>query len=172
VLSGNVSKFSITFILCTFLDSIPVYVSRVLRDHCQLKIESKLIFCRRRDLFWSFNLLSLFDGGNVDSFLPYFRQLDDYPYATLGANRWFCCDGLHRPGFPTLLRDVLDRFGYMGLPAYRGRPYHQFGQGHCKVHVDILAHSTNLTMMACFTTAWGDDLVDTLERATRCGVSV
>jgi hypothetical protein len=92
--------------------------------------------------------------------------MDDYPYATIGANRWFCCDGLHRPGFPTLLRDVLHRFGYVGLPAYRGRPYRQFGLGHCKVHVDISAHPTDPTMTAWFTTARGDDLDNTLERAT------
>jgi hypothetical protein len=34
---------------------------------------------------------------------------------------------------------MLHRFGYTGIPAYRGRPYCQFGLGHCKVHVDILA---------------------------------
>jgi hypothetical protein len=56
-------------------------------------------------------------------FLPYFRQMDDYPYATLRADGWFRCDRLHQPGFSTLLRDVLHRFGYAGLPAYRGRPY-------------------------------------------------
>jgi hypothetical protein len=91
--------------------------------------------------------------------------MDDYPYATLGADGWFCCDGLHRPGFPTLLRDVLHRFGYMGLPAYCGRPYRQFGLGRCMVHVDIPAHPTDPTMTAWFTTAQGDDLDDTLERA-------
>jgi hypothetical protein len=72
---------------------------------------------------------------------------------------------LHHLGFPTLLRDVLHRFGYMGLPAYRGRPYHQFGLGRYKVHMNILAHPTDLTMTAWFTTAQGDDLNDTLERA-------
>jgi hypothetical protein len=82
--------------------------------------------------------------------------MDDYPYATLGADGWFRCDGLHRPGFPTLLWDVLHRFGYTGLPTYRVHPYHQFGLGHCKVHVDILAHPTDPTMT---------DLDDTLERA-------
>jgi hypothetical protein len=92
--------------------------------------------------------------------------MDDYPYATLGANGWFRCDGLHRPGFPTLLRDVLHRFSYMGFPAYRGRPYRQFRLGCCKVHVDIPAHPTDPTMTAWFTTARGDDLDDTLERAT------
>jgi hypothetical protein len=91
--------------------------------------------------------------------------MDDYPYATLGADGWFRCAGLHHPGFPTLLWDVLHRFGYMRLPAYCGCPYHQFGLGHCKVHVDILPHPTDPTMMAWFTMARGDDLDDTLERA-------
>jgi hypothetical protein len=91
--------------------------------------------------------------------------MDDYPYATLGADGWFHCDGLHHPEFPTFLRDVLHRFGYPGLPAYRGHPYHQFELGCCKVHVDILAHPTDLTMTAWFTMSRGDDLDDTLERA-------
>jgi hypothetical protein len=91
--------------------------------------------------------------------------MDDYPYATLGANGWFLCDGLHRPGFPTLLRDVLHRFGYTGLPTYRGHSYRWFGLGCCKVHVDLPAHPTDSTMTVWFTTARGDDLDDTLERA-------
>jgi hypothetical protein len=91
--------------------------------------------------------------------------MDDYPYATLGADGWFCCDGLHRPVFPTLLRDVLHRFGYMEFPAYHGHPYQQLGLGHCKVHVDILAHPTDPTMTAWFTTARGEDLDYTLEGA-------
>jgi NADPH-dependent ferric siderophore reductase len=91
--------------------------------------------------------------------------MDDYPYATPRADGWFRCDGLHRPRFPTLLRDVLHRFGYTGFPAYRGRPYRQFRLGHCKVFVDIPAHPTDPTMTAWFTTARGDDLDDTLERA-------
>jgi hypothetical protein len=68
--------------------------------------------------------------------------MDDYPYATLVADGWFHCDGLHRRGFPTLLRDVLHRFSYTGILAYRGHLYRQFGLGRCKVYVDILAHST------------------------------
>jgi hypothetical protein len=91
--------------------------------------------------------------------------MDDYPYVTLGADGWFRCDGLHRPGFPTLLWDVLHRFRYTGLPTYHGRPYRQFRLGRCKVHVDIPAHPTDPTMTAWFTTAQGDDLDDTLERA-------
>jgi hypothetical protein len=91
--------------------------------------------------------------------------MDDHPYTTLGADRWFRCDRLHRTGFPTLLRDVLHCFGYTGLPAYRGRPYRQFRLGCCKVHVDILAHPTDPIMTAWFTTARGDDLDGTLERA-------
>jgi hypothetical protein len=92
--------------------------------------------------------------------------MDDYPYTTLVADGWFRCDGLHHPRFPTLLRDMLHRFDCTGLPAYHGHPYRQFRLGRCKVHVDIPAHPTNPTMMAWFTTAWGDDLDDTLERAT------
>jgi hypothetical protein len=60
---------------------------------------------------------------------------------------------------------VLHRFGYTGFPVYRGRTYHQLRLGRCKVHVDILAHPTDLTMTSGFTTARGDDLDDTLERA-------
>jgi hypothetical protein len=90
--------------------------------------------------------------------------MDDYPYTTLGADGWFRYDGLHRLGFPTLLRDVLHRFGYMGFPTYRGRLYRQFVVGRCKVHVDISAHPTDPTMMAWFTTARGDNLDNTLER--------
>jgi hypothetical protein len=91
--------------------------------------------------------------------------MDDYLYATLGADGWFRCDGLHRPRFPTLLWDVLHRFGYTGTLTYHGHPYHQFGLGRCKVHVDTSAHPSDPTMMARFTTARGDDLDDTLERA-------
>jgi hypothetical protein len=50
--------------------------------------------------------------------------MDDYSYATLGADGWCRCDGLHRPGFPTLLRDVLHHFSYTGFPAYHFHPYH------------------------------------------------
>jgi hypothetical protein len=101
----------------------------------------------------------------MDLFLSCFLQMDDYPYATLGVDGWFRCDGFHGPGFPTLLGGVLHRFGYTGLPAYRGRAYCLFGLGRCKVHVDIQAHPTDLTMTAWFTTARGDDLDYTLERA-------
>jgi hypothetical protein len=91
--------------------------------------------------------------------------MDDYPYTTLGVDRWFRCDGLHRPGFPTLLQGVLHRFGYMGTPAYHGRPYHEFRCGRCEVHLDIPARPSDPCMTAWFTTATGDDLDDTLERA-------
>jgi hypothetical protein len=60
---------------------------------------------------------------------------------------------------------MLHRFGYTGLPTYRDHSYRQFGLRHCKVHVDILAHPTDPTMTAWFTTAQCDDLDDTLERA-------
>jgi hypothetical protein len=96
--------------------------------------------------------------------------MDDYPYTTLGADGWFRCDGLHHPGFPTLLRDVFYRFDYTWLPAYRGHPYHQFRLGHCNDHVFILDHPTDPTMIAWFTTTRGDDLDNTLERAAHQGL--
>jgi hypothetical protein len=52
----------------------------------------------------------------------------------------------------------------MGTPAYRGRPYREFGRGCYEVHVDVLAHPFNPGMTAWFTTATGDDLDDTMER--------
>jgi hypothetical protein len=74
--------------------------------------------------------------------------MDDYTYPTLGADGWFHCDRLHRPGFPALLRDVLHCSGYTGIPTYRSCLYRQFGLGHYKVHVDIPAHPTDLAMTA------------------------
>jgi hypothetical protein len=91
--------------------------------------------------------------------------MDHYPYATLRANRWFHHDGLYHPGFPTLLQDVLHYFGYTRTPVYYGRLYHEFGHAHYKVHVHILTHPTNPSMTAWVTTAEGDDLDNTLERA-------
>jgi hypothetical protein len=91
--------------------------------------------------------------------------MDDYPYAILRADGWYHCDGLHRPRFTTLLQDVLHHFGYMGTPAYRGRPYYQFRCGHFRVYVYIPTHPSDPSMTAWFTTARGDDLNDTLERA-------
>jgi hypothetical protein len=83
--------------------------------------------------------------------------MDDYTYATLGTGGCFRCDGVHRPGFLTLLRDVLHRFSHTGTPAYRGCLYREFGRGRCEVHVDIPAHPSDPSMTAWFTTATGDD---------------
>jgi hypothetical protein len=91
--------------------------------------------------------------------------MDDYPYATLGADGWYRCNGMHHPGFSTLLRDVLHHFGYTWTPTYHGCPYHEFRCGRCKVHVDIPTHPSDPSMMAWFTTARDDHLDDTLERA-------
>jgi hypothetical protein len=91
--------------------------------------------------------------------------MDNYPYATLRADGWLRCDGLHCPGFPTLLRDVLHHFGYMGTPTYHGCMYLDFRHGHCEVHMDTLTHPSNPSLMAWFTMAMGDDLDDNLERA-------
>jgi hypothetical protein len=86
-------------------------------------------------------------------------------YFSLVFDRWYRCNRLHRPSFPTLLRDVLHRFGYMVNPTYRGCPYHEFRRGRCKVHVDIPTHPSDPSMTAWFTMARCDKLDDTLERA-------
>jgi hypothetical protein len=91
--------------------------------------------------------------------------MDDYPYATLGADGCLRCDGLHRLGFLTLFPDVLHHFGHTGTPTYHGHPYREFGRGRFEVHVDIPAHPSDPGMMAWFTTATDFDLNDTLERA-------
>jgi hypothetical protein len=90
--------------------------------------------------------------------------MDDYPYATLRADGWLCCDRLHRLGFPTLFQDVLHRFGYTGTPAYRRRLYREFGRGCYEVHVGHPDSPSDLSLKAWFTTATGDDFDDTLER--------
>jgi hypothetical protein len=81
-----------------------------------------------------------------------FGKMNDYPYATLRADGWYRCDGLHRPEFTTLLRDVLHHFDYTGTLAYRGCPYRQFEHGRFRVHVDIPTHSSDPSMTAWFTT--------------------
>jgi hypothetical protein len=43
VLFGKASKFSITFILCTFPDFVPVSISGVLRDRRQSESESVIM---------------------------------------------------------------------------------------------------------------------------------
>jgi hypothetical protein len=90
--------------------------------------------------------------------------MNDYPYATLGANGWLRCDSLPRPIFSTLFQDVLHYFGHTGTPAYHGHPYREFGHGRCEVHLDVPAHPSDPGMMAWFTTATGDDLDNTLKR--------
>jgi hypothetical protein len=45
MLSGKVSKFSITLILYFFPDPAPCSVSKFLRDRHQFKSESGLLFC-------------------------------------------------------------------------------------------------------------------------------
>jgi hypothetical protein len=92
------------------------------------------------------------------------QKPEDYPYASRRANGWLRCDGLHHPGFLTLLRDVLHHFGHTGTPEYHGCPYREFGRGRYEVHVDIPTHPSDPGMTAWFTMATDDDLDDTLER--------
>jgi hypothetical protein len=48
---------------------------------------------------------------------------------------------------------------------YHDHLYREFKHGRCEVHVDVPTHPSDLSMTAWFTTATGDDLDDTLERA-------
>jgi hypothetical protein len=86
---------------------------------------------------------------------PFFLQMDYYSYCSLGVDGWLCCARLYCPSFTTLLRDVLCHFGYTESPSYYNRLYREFRHGHCEVH------------MAWSTLARGDDMDDTLERATQ-----
>jgi hypothetical protein len=74
--------------------------------------------------------------------------MDDYPYTTLGADRWLRCDGLHHPDFPTLLWDVLHHFRYTRTPTYRDRLYREFRRGWYEVHVDVPVHPSDPGMTA------------------------
>jgi hypothetical protein len=60
--------------------------------------------------------------------------MDDYPYATLGADGWFRCDGLHCPGFPTALgddlNDTLERAAHQTLTVF------------CERHLPVLGDTT------------------------------
>jgi hypothetical protein len=91
--------------------------------------------------------------------------MDDSSYATLGAIGWLRCDGLHRPTFPILLRDVLHHFGFTRKPTYHGCLYHEFDHGCCEVHVDIPPYPSDSSLMTWFTMAMGDNLNNMLERA-------
>jgi hypothetical protein len=66
---------------------------------------------------------------------------------------------------------VLHHFGHTGTLVYHGCPYREFGHGCCEVHVDVPAHPSDPGMTAWFTTTTGDDLDDTLERATDQGLT-
>jgi hypothetical protein len=53
----------------------------------------------------------------------------------------------------------IPKFGILGCDS-------EFRRGRCEVHVDVSTHPSDSGMMAWFTTDTGNDLKDTLERAT------
>jgi hypothetical protein len=55
---------------------------------------------------------------------------------------------------------MLHCFGFTGTPAYR-----EFNCGCCEVHVGIPPQPSDPSLKTWFTTATGDDLGDTMERA-------
>jgi hypothetical protein len=72
-------------------------------------------------------------------------------------------DGLHRLGFPILLWDVLQLFGYVKKPDYHGRLFHEFKIGRCEVRVDIPLNVKQPNLMAWSTSATGHHMSNTLE---------
>jgi hypothetical protein len=99
MLSGKVLKFSITSVLCVFPDSVPVS-QRSFARLSLLKTESELTFCCRHGLFWSFSLLSLCDGQNVDSSSLVFDRWMTTPMPPLELTDGSVVTGYTAPGFP------------------------------------------------------------------------
>jgi hypothetical protein len=89
--------------------------------------------------------------------------MDAYHYCRIGPDGSLTTDGLHRPGFPRLLWDVLQRFGYVEKPDYHNRVFHEFKFGRCEVRVDILINAKQPSWMAWSTSATGHEMSDTLE---------
>jgi hypothetical protein len=89
--------------------------------------------------------------------------MDAYPCCHVGPDGLLTTDGLHRPGFPRLLWDVMQRFGYVEKPDYHGRVFHKFKIGRCEVHVDIPLNAKQPSWMAWSTSATGHDMSNTLE---------
>jgi hypothetical protein len=52
---------------------------------------------------------------------PCFRQIDYYPYATLEVDRWFRCNGLHRPNFPTMVDHTVSSGLGVARPMWTSR---------------------------------------------------
>jgi hypothetical protein len=90
--------------------------------------------------------------------------MDAYRYCCVGPDSSLTTDGLHCPGFPLLLWDVLQSFGYLDKLDYHGRVCHKFQIGHCKVHIDIPLNANQPSWMAWSMSATGHDMSDTLEK--------
>jgi hypothetical protein len=105
VLSGKVSKFPIISVLCVFLFCTSLSQRSFARLPL-LKTESKLTLCCRRGLFWSFGLLSLCDGQNVDSFSLVFDRWMTTPTPPLESTNGSVVTGCTAPGFPSLESSV------------------------------------------------------------------
>jgi hypothetical protein len=66
---------------------------------------------------------------------------------------------------------MLRHFGFMGIPAYHGHLYREFGHGRCEVHMDVPPHSSNSGLSTWFTMSMGDNLYDMLERAAHLALT-
>jgi hypothetical protein len=97
---GKVSKFSITFILCTFPDSTPVSVRRVLQDYRLLKIESELTFCCHHGSLWSFGCYLCSMDEMLIRFSLVFKRWMTTSTPPLEPTDGSVVTGCTAPGFP------------------------------------------------------------------------
>jgi hypothetical protein len=67
--------------------------------------------------------------------------MDAYPYCRVGPNGSLITNGLHHPGFPTLLWNMLQHFDYVEKPAYHGCIFREFQIGRSEVHVDMMLNT-------------------------------
>jgi hypothetical protein len=71
-------------------------------------------------------------------------ELNDYPHFYLTEDGRSCSMGLHCPGFPRVLYDVLIHLGYDGdAPVYHGRLPRVHDLDRCEVSVTIPLDSTH-----------------------------
>jgi hypothetical protein len=95
----------------------------------------------------------------------------DYLYCTY-EDDWLCMRGLHHHVFPMLLWDALVQTGYgEEVPEYRGRNYMEHDLPHCEVYVDIRSHSVFPDGCPWCTWVIGNDIDDTMEKATHVALT-
>lgn len=86
-------------------------------------------------------------------------------HVQVGADGWARSTCLHRGGFPSLLWDTLQEFGYVEPPEYVGREYIELGFHCCEVVLDIPSTPAHPGWAPWRVVAHGHKLTDTWEIA-------